>query len=181
MRPRSRCGVGGGCADCVYDGGTALRLRRSWVAAATAVAVFAPAAVALPAPSLHPVQVGSSQDGRPLSRPRTCHFALPAGQKTLYGVVMWKDSNRNGMFEDFQFMANGVSYTVITNFYDGRAPLTRVVNLACKQSPVQFVQVANFVYVTGAVGSAKAFGSTKKRPVIHARVVQVLTVKDRGA
>ncbi|MGZ4414313.1 MAG: hypothetical protein ACXVRZ_08100 [Gaiellaceae bacterium] len=101
------------------------------------------------------------------------------GQRILYGLVMWKGTDRNGMFQNFQFMANGVSYTVITNFYDGRAPLTRVINLACKQSPVQFIQVANFLYVTGRVGSA-IIGS-KRRPVIHASLVQVLTVKDRGA
>ena len=143
-------------------------LKRTWAAAVVALAVFVPGSVAR--------AVGTGAGSRPA---RACHPAAPAGQRTLYGTVLWKDTDRNGMFQDFQLMANGVSYTVITNFYDGRAALTKVINLACRQSPVQFIQVANFVYVTGRMGSAMS--GSKRRPVIHASVVQVLTSKDRGA
>jgi uncharacterized repeat protein (TIGR01451 family) len=104
---------------------------------------------------------------------------LPAGQTTLDGLVMWKGTNSSGLFENFGFSAAGVTYTVLTNFYDGSAPLTTVINLDCKQSPVQFTQVGNFVNVTGTVGSAILPGSAQTTPVIYASVVQVLTHKDR--
>jgi uncharacterized repeat protein (TIGR01451 family) len=105
--------------------------------------------------------------------------ALPAGQTTLDGLVMWKGTNSFGLFENFGFSAAGVTYTVLTNFYDGSAPLTTVINLDCKQSPVQFTQVGNFVNVTGTVGTEVLPGSSQATPVIHASVVQVLTHKDR--
>ncbi|MGZ4335490.1 MAG: hypothetical protein ACXVRJ_14630 [Gaiellaceae bacterium] len=109
------------------------------------------------------------------SPPPTCRLRVPAGQQMRSGIVTLKGTNRSGLFEGFQLVANGVRYAVVTNFYDGRRPLTRVVNLACKQAPVQFIQVANVVRVVGRAGG------TNSRPVLRATVVQVLTFKDRGA
>ena len=79
------------------------------------------------------------------------------------------------MFEGFQLLSGRVRYTVVTNFYDGRRPLTRVINLVCKEAPVQFIQVANVVRVVGRSSG------TARRPILRASVVQVLAYKDRGA
>jgi hypothetical protein len=106
--------------------------------------------------------------------PAPCRLSVPAGQALRSGVVMLKGTNRRGLFEGFQLLAGGVRYSVVTNFYDGRRPLTRVVNLVCKESPVQFIQVANVVRVVGRLGG------TVRRPVLRASVVQVLTLKDSG-
>lgn len=107
----------------------------------------------------------------------TC--ALPAGQSTVVGLVAWKDVNSAGMFENFHLYGNdGVQYDVLTNFYDGSAPLTSVINLNCQQSPNSWIQVANSVYVTGTVGMEVLPGATVATPVIHASVVQVLFFKD---
>jgi uncharacterized repeat protein (TIGR01451 family) len=108
----------------------------------------------------------------------TC--SLPAGQTTLTGLVTVKYTNSFGLFENFQLQVGGVDYTVLTNFYDGTAPLTHTINLGCKEVAANFVQVANFVNVTGVVGSAPVFGSTDPTPVIYASVVQVLTFLDRA-
>lgn len=113
--------------------------------------------------------------------PAVAACSTPSGETTFSGLVMWKGTNSFGLFEDFGFSAGGVNYTVLTNFYDGGSPLTTVINLDCKQSPVQFTQVGNFVNVTGTVGSEILPGSKTPTPVIHASIVQVLTHKDRGA
>lgn len=105
--------------------------------------------------------------------------ASPAGERTQVGLVMSKSTNTAGLFENFAFSVGSVTYTVLTNFYDGSRPLSKVVNLDCKQSPVQFVQVANYVNVTGVVGSETLPGASGPTPVIHASLVQVLTHKDR--
>ena len=105
---------------------------------------------------------------------------LPAGQTTLAGMVQWKMTDSLGLFENFQFMtADGTSYTVLTNFYDGTAPLTNVINLSCQQTPVQLIQVGGTVSVTGVVGSAVLGISTAATPVIYASVVQVPFFKDK--
>ena len=101
---------------------------------------------------------------------------MPAGQSTLTGLVTAKYSNSFGLFENFTLQVNGVNYYVRTNFYDGTAPLTTVINLSCKQSPVQFVQVANFVNVSGVVDGTLPDGT----PVLVASFVQVLTFKDKA-
>jgi uncharacterized repeat protein (TIGR01451 family) len=104
---------------------------------------------------------------------------LPAGQTTVGGLVAWKDFNSAGMFEDFHFYGNdGVQYDVITNFYDGSAPLTTVINLNCAQVPNSWIQVANSVAVTGTVGTAVLPGATVATPVIYASVIQVPFFKD---
>jgi uncharacterized repeat protein (TIGR01451 family) len=105
--------------------------------------------------------------------------SLPVGDSTSNGLVMLKSTNGAGLFENFQLQVGAVQYTVLTNFYDGSAPLTKVINLDCKTSPVQFVFVDNFVNVTGRIGSAVLPGSTDPTPVIYADVVQVLTHKDK--
>jgi uncharacterized repeat protein (TIGR01451 family) len=107
----------------------------------------------------------------------TC--SLPVGDITSNGLVMMKSTNAAGLFENFQLQVGAVQYTVLTNFYDSSAPLTKLINLDCKTSPVQFVSVGNFVYVTGQVGSAVLPGSIDPTPVIYADVVQVLTHKDK--
>jgi len=105
--------------------------------------------------------------------------ALPAGETTMNGLAMLKYTGSFGLFENFLFQANnGVLYTVITNFYDGSAPLTHVINLDCKQTIVQFVGVGDFVNVTGTVGPPMQYGSFFT-PVLYASVVQVLTHKDK--
>lgn len=104
---------------------------------------------------------------------------LPAGQPTTIGLVAWKFTDANGMFENFHLYGNdGVAYTVLTNFYDGTAPLTTVINLNCAQVPNSWIQVANYVYVTGTVGMAVVPGDTVATPVIYASFVQVLFFKD---
>jgi uncharacterized repeat protein (TIGR01451 family) len=95
---------------------------------------------------------------------------IPAGQTTLTGLVMAKYTNTFGLFENFTLQVNGVDYDVRTNFYDGSAPLTTVINLSCKQSPVQFVQVGNFVTVSGVVTGTQ----------LDASFVQVFTFKDKA-
>jgi uncharacterized repeat protein (TIGR01451 family) len=97
---------------------------------------------------------------------------IPAGQSTLTGVVMAKYTDALGLFENFELQVSGVNYLVRTNFYDGSAPLTTVINLNCAQSPVQFVQVGNIVNVSGVVADGT--------PVLDASVVQVLTFKDKA-
>ena len=140
--------------------------RTDWCVRLPAFAICLFAAAGLLPPS---VAVGSK------SPPPACRLRVPAGQELRSGVVMLKGTTRGGLFEGFQLSANGRRYTVVTNFYDGRRPLTRVVNLACKQAPVQFIQVANIVRVIGRPGG------TIRRPLLLASVVQVLTFKDRGA
>jgi uncharacterized repeat protein (TIGR01451 family) len=104
---------------------------------------------------------------------------LPAGQTTLGGLVAWKDFNSAGMFENFHFYGNdGVQYDVLTNFYDGSAPLTSVINLNCQQVPNSWIQVANSVAVTGTVSTAVLPGATVATPVIYASVIQVPFFKD---
>ena len=101
---------------------------------------------------------------------------IPAGQSTLSGVVTAKYTDALGLFENFELQVNGVNYFVRTNFYDGSAPLTTVINLNCAQSPVQFVQVGNFVNVSGLVDDVLPDGT----PVLDASFVQVLTFKDKA-
>jgi uncharacterized repeat protein (TIGR01451 family) len=101
------------------------------------------------------------------------------GQTTMNGMIMWMTylALPSGTVPgDFELQVNGVNYDVMTNYYDGSSPLTQVINLDCKQSPVQFVAVGNFVNVTGTV-DMEMVGSTLT-PVIHASAVQVMTHKD---
>src|SRR2546423_112081 len=97
--------------------------------------------------------------------------SAPTGAVTLRGLVMLKYTNRSGMFENFRLQVGTRGYTVVTNFYDGRRPLTHVVNLRGREVPVQFIQVANFVTVTGVLRRAKLFGL----PVLRASTVLVPT------
>jgi len=104
--------------------------------------------------------------------------AVAAGDTTVDGLVAAKFTNAQGLFENFQLQVGAVKYTVLTNFYDGSAPLTHVINLDCQTSPVQFIQSANFVNVSGTIGSEVLPGDTTPTPVIRASVVQTLTHKD---
>lgn len=108
---------------------------------------------------------------------------LTAGQTTLDGMVMFGSVDSFGALESFEYQAtDGVTYWVVTNYFDGTAPLTTVINLDCKESPAQFIQVGNFVNVTGTVsGTIVLPGTTTPIPVLNASVVQVLTHKDKGA
>jgi uncharacterized repeat protein (TIGR01451 family) len=109
--------------------------------------------------------------------------ALPAGQMTLDGMVMFGSVDSFGAMEGFEYQAtNGVTYWVVANYFDGTAPLTSVINLDCKESPAQFIQVGNFVNVTGTVGGTIVLpGTTTPIPILNASVIQVLTHKDAGA
>jgi len=108
---------------------------------------------------------------------------LPSNQTILTGVVMLKDTNSFGLFENFELNANGINYWVATNFYDGTRPLTLVINLNCKQVPVQYIQVGGTVTVAGTLdGSTLTLpGSSTAMPVIAATVVQVPTFLDKVA
>src|SRR5256885_6617059 len=88
----------------------------------------------------------------------TC--ALPAGQTTMNGMVMAKYTHANGLFENFPFQANGVNYTVPTNFYDGTRPLTSIINLLCKPVTTVFIQSGNFVTVASTVANEAFSGAT---------------------
>lgn len=105
---------------------------------------------------------------------------VPAGQTTYDGMVMFGAMDQFSAIEQFEYQVNGVNYWVVTNYFDGTQPLTAVINLDCKTSPAQFVQVGNFVNVTGVVdGTIVLPGTTTAIPVLHATVVQVLTHKDK--
>lgn len=114
---------------------------------------------------------------------------LPPGQATLHGMVMWTGSTILGSgqqsIQNFAFQAdNGTLYWVETNFYDGSAPLTSVINLDCKTSPVQFIVTGEFVTVTGTFGTdtVQLFAPTAgvpPAPTFIASVVQVPTHKDK--
>lgn len=95
----------------------------------------------------------------------TC--TLPAGQTTLYGMVMAGGTN------SLLMAIGGVTYTVSTNFFDGTQPLTSVVNMLCQPVPSSWIQVGNNVYVTGTVDSVNH--------TIAASVIQTLFFKDPGA
>lgn len=110
----------------------------------------------------------------------TCN--LPSNQTTLTGVVMLVGTNSFGLPENFELMANGVAYWVATNFYDGTQPLTSVINLNCKQVPVQYIQVTGTVTVVGTLGGSITMpGSTTAMPVLTASVVQIPTFLDKVA
>ena len=108
--------------------------------------------------------------------------SVPAGQTTYDGLVMFGAMDSFSAIESFEYQAsNGVTYWVETNYFDGSAPLTAVINLDCKTSPAQFVQVGNFVNVTGTVGGTIVLpGTTTPIPILNASVIQVLTHKDAG-
>ena len=107
----------------------------------------------------------------------TC--SLPAGQPTLTGMVMYGSPDSSGVMNSFGFQANGVNYVVLPNYFDGSAPLTSVINLACQLSPAQFVQVGEFVNITGIVTTAVLPGSTTATNVIYPSVIQVPFFKDK--
>jgi uncharacterized repeat protein (TIGR01451 family) len=105
---------------------------------------------------------------------------VPAGETTAMAMVMlgYSISSPNGpLLQDLIVDINGVQYYVFTNFWDGTAPLTTVINLDCKQSPVQFIGVGNFVNITGVPAGTVVVGGTEL-PAIDASVVQVFTHKD---
>jgi hypothetical protein len=105
--------------------------------------------------------------------PTSC--AVPAGELTLHGIVSSVSfiATPSGLLpQNFDFVSDaGVSYHILTNYYDGSAPLTQVLNLSCKASPAQFVSLGLAVTVTGT--------PTAKAATLHASVVQVPTKKDK--
>jgi len=108
--------------------------------------------------------------------------ALPAGQTTIHGVVMSIGSvfTANGTLpQNFAFVTDaGDLYWVQTNYYDAAAgPLTSVINLDCKTSPVQFITGGGTLTVTGAVSGSVRAGFAH---VFNASVVQVPTHKDKA-
>jgi uncharacterized repeat protein (TIGR01451 family) len=105
---------------------------------------------------------------------------LPQGQTTLHGTVMSTSSVNTAsgtVPQNFAFVTDaGVQYYVVTNYYDGSAPLTHVINLDCKASPVQFISVGGTVTVTGTFGNTTVDTGV---PTFNASVVQVPTHKDK--
>lgn len=105
---------------------------------------------------------------------------VPPGETTATAMVMWGYSiagPTGPLLQDLVVEIAGVQYYVFTNFWDGTAPLTEVINLDCKQSPVQFIAVGNFVNVTGVAAGTVTVGATAL-PAIDASVIQVFTHKD---
>jgi uncharacterized repeat protein (TIGR01451 family) len=104
---------------------------------------------------------------------------LPAGQTTLTsGLVMYGVLDAFSAYEQFAYFANGQYYWVETNYFDGTQPLSSVINLDCKTSPAQFVQVANFITVTGVLDGTTITLNGITMPVLRASVIQVFTHKD---
>jgi uncharacterized repeat protein (TIGR01451 family) len=106
----------------------------------------------------------------------TC--ALPAGQTTLNGYVMWENKDANGIPLSFELDVAGQQYLVLNNFVDFSTPFTRMINLNCALVPVQFMSVSNFVNVTGTIDSEVLPGDTQPTLVIHSSVVQLPTFLD---
>lgn len=106
--------------------------------------------------------------------------AQTAGLTTSDGLVMFGVLDSFSAYEQFELQVNGVNYWVVTNYFDGTQPLTTVINLDCKTSPAQFVQVGNFVNVSGTLDGTTITlpGQTASLPVLRANVIQVLTHKD---
>jgi uncharacterized repeat protein (TIGR01451 family) len=104
---------------------------------------------------------------------------LPADQTTLTsGAVMYGVLDAFSAYEQFAYFANGQYYWVVTNYFDGTQPLSTVINLDCKTSPAQFVQVANFITVTGVLDGTMISLNGVTMPVLRASVIQVFTHKD---
>jgi uncharacterized repeat protein (TIGR01451 family) len=106
---------------------------------------------------------------------------LPPGQTTIQGRVMVVGSvaGPNGpMPQNFEFVTDaGQLYWVQTNYYDAAAgPLTSVINLDCKTSPVQFITAGGALTVTGTVGA----GRVNSMQTFNASVAQVPTHKDKA-
>ena len=93
--------------------------------------------------------------------------ALPAGQPTLFGMIMSSGVN------SFQYLAGGVTYTVTYNVTDVTRPLTSLVNMLCQAAPTTELIIGTNVYVTGIVDSVN--------DTISASVIQTLAFKDFGA
>lgn len=110
----------------------------------------------------------------------TC--TVPAGQTTRNGMVMEKYTSSSGLFEDFLYQVNGISYYVKTNFYDGTQPLTSIINLLCKPVGTVFIQGGELVTVTGTdTGSTITLpGTSSPIPVIDASQVQVPFLFDKA-
>jgi uncharacterized repeat protein (TIGR01451 family) len=104
---------------------------------------------------------------------------VPADQTTLTnGLVMYGALDAFGVYEQFAYVANGQYYWVVTNYFDGTQPLSTVINLDCKTSPAQFVQVDNFITVTGVLDGTTITLNGITMPVLRASVIQVFTHKD---
>ena len=108
---------------------------------------------------------------------------LPAGQTTVAGIVAWKLFDSAGLLSGFHMYGNdGVDYTVMTNFFNGTAPVTTVINLLCKVvPPTLYIGVGAMDNVTGTVDMEVLPGDTVATPVIHASVVQVPFWTDKVA
>jgi hypothetical protein len=85
------------------------------------------------------------------------------------------------VYDQFAFsLGNGTAYWVETNYWDLTQPLTQVINLDCKDVPVQYIVAVGAANVNGVIdGSTFQFGLTY--PVLRARVIQVFTHKGKAA
>ena len=120
-------------------------------------------------------QAISSNNGLIKDKPiSTCQ--VPANMSTMTGIVMTKYSD----YSAFVFSSGNKIYLVKLTAYTAGG--TQVINLRCRQTPIQFIQTADQVTVTGDISATadSSSGGYTKEPVysVNAKVVQVKTVKD---
>jgi uncharacterized repeat protein (TIGR01451 family) len=106
----------------------------------------------------------------------TCNFG---GQTPMRGVVMLKNTEPGtSATTDFELQVDGVNYWVYLNLFDASRPLTQVINLNCKTVPSSFIQVGNFVDVTGTIDGTTTTPDGVTMPSLDANIVQVETFLD---
>lgn len=108
-----------------------------------------------------------------------CNFG---GQTPMRGLVMLKNTAPGtNATTDFELQVNGVDYWVYLNLFDSTRPLTQVINLNCKAVPSSFIQVGNFVDVTGTISGTTTTPDGVTMPSLDANIVQVETFLDMAA
>lgn len=106
----------------------------------------------------------------------TCNFG---GQTPMRGLVMLRHTAPGtDATTDFELQVDGVDYWVYLNLFDASRPLTRVINLNCKTVPSSFIQVGNFVDVTGMLSGTTTTPDGATMPSLNANIAQVETFLD---
>ena len=106
----------------------------------------------------------------------TCNFG---GQTPMRGLVMLRNTAPGtNATTDFELQVDGVDYWVYLNLFDTTRPLTQVINLNCKSVPSSFIQVGNFVDVTGTVSGSTTTPDGVTMPSLDANIVQAETFLD---
>lgn len=105
-----------------------------------------------------------------------CNFG---GQTPMHGLVMLKNTARGtNATTDFELQVDGVNYWVYLNLFDSTRSLTQVINLNCKTVPSSFIQVGNFVDVTGTIQGTTTTPDGVTMPSLNANIVQAETFLD---